>query len=141
MEYLNHNDFVLTQQDGENGEKIFIGGGYTIDSFLLQNDTPVMTTFNNIDDKFTGGKQVSSPFENLAVPAGLFFINQKMPKHNYKEKNGYNNMLTDDIHDKLFDLINYDNKQKQLNKKKITKKNTNYLIKHKKTFKNKNKLN
>lgn len=142
-EYMTHDDFVLTQQEGENGEKIFVGGGYTIDSYLLKTDTPVMTTFNNNYDNdddqdnennLVGGKQVSSPFENLAVPAGLFFINQKSPKHNYHEKTGNYNMISDDIHDKLFDLINYDKKKHSTNKKR-SKKNI-IKTKLKKTYKN-----
>ena len=71
-------EFVLMRKIGDNGEPEFLSGGYKIKSSLLQGDMPALTTFNN--GQQNGGK-VSSPFENLAVPAGLFYINQRIPKN------------------------------------------------------------
>ena len=71
-------DFVFTKaNDPETGGSIIVGGGYKVKSFFLQGGIPAMTTLNKPDQN--GGK-VSSPFENLAVPAGLFYINQRVPK-------------------------------------------------------------
>jgi hypothetical protein len=126
---MNIDDFVLTKTIDETGKEIIVGGGYKVDSFLLQNGFVPMQTYNT--DTQTGGK-VSSPFENLAVPAGLFYINQKIPKQHDKEKN-YDTphfMLPDDIHDKLFALIQFNG-----NKKRKTKK-VNINNKNKKTRKN-----
>ena len=39
-----------------------------------------MTTLN--EDREQDGGKVSSPFENLAVPAGLFYINTRIKKNN-----------------------------------------------------------
>ena len=115
---MNIDDFVLTKTIDESGKEIILGGGYKIDSFLLQNGNLPMQTYN--DGSQSGGK-VSSPFENLAVPAGLFYINQKVPKMNSKDKN-YDTphyMLPDDIHEKLFSLIQMDNKRKRKTKKHL----------------------
>lgn len=123
---LKDDDFVLTRKIGENGDVTFVGGGYTVESFLLEKDISPMSTLNS-DLKQNGGK-VSSPFENLAVPAGLFFINQKIPKkmHNENDNNLYKNheTISDDVMDKLFGLANNDNKKRKATRKHSAKINT-----------------
>jgi hypothetical protein len=123
---LKDDDFVLTRKIGENGDVTFVGGGYTVESFLLEKDISPMSTLNS-DLKQNGGK-VSSPFENLAVPAGLFFINQKIPKkmHNENDNNLYKNheTISDDVMDKLFGLANNDNKKRKATRKRTDKPNT-----------------
>ena len=96
------NEFVFTQIQNPDGSKSIVGGGYKVKSFFLKDNIPIMATLNESDQ--TGGK-VSSPFENLAVPAGLFYINRKM--------------LSDDIMDKLFGLVEIDKKQKRKTRKYI----------------------
>lgn len=120
IELFESNDFVFTQdQDGN-----IIGGGYKINSKLLQQGLPVMTTFNN-EQQFGG--QVSSSFENLAVPAGLFYVNMRIPN---KTQNQYkpHETISDDIFDKLYSLI-------EVNKIKNKKKNTRRINKLTKTNK------
>ena len=65
-------------------------------------------------------------FENLAVPAGLFYINQRVPKvdldtdkkdHHYKQ----HEMLSDDMVDKLFGLVEADKKRKRTTRKQFGK--------------------
>jgi hypothetical protein len=130
-ELLGKDDFVLTRTINGDGETQFVGGGYKVNSFFLQGGTPIMTTYNNSSSDQSGGK-VSSPFENLAVPAGLFFINQRIPK-NYldedittdKKYNAYtkHETVSDDMIDKLFGLVDADKKRKRKTKKHIEKSN------------------
>lgn len=125
--YMDNSEFVFTQMIDENGNKIVVGGGYKIDSYFLKEGQPIMTT-HNIDleniSKQEGGKNVSSPFENLAVPAGIFYVNQKVPKLSTAEThyNENHNMLPEDIYDKLLSLV------QQTPKKKNTRKNKKNLI-------------
>jgi hypothetical protein len=125
-ELFGGDDFVFTRaMDTETGETRFVGGGYKVNSFFLQSGIPAMTTLNTHEQ--TGGKQVSSPFENLAVPAGLFYINQRIPKndmdvdithgHYYKQ----HNTISDDIIDKLFGLVDADKKRQRKTRKHIGK--------------------
>ena len=110
-------DFVFMERTNEDGKKEIIGGGYKINSLFLQDGIPALTTFNTQDQN--GGK-VSSPFENLAVPAGLFYINQPITKNpTNKEEQYYKNHepISDDIMDKLFGLVEYDKKQKRKTRK------------------------
>ena len=119
---FNGGDFVFKRMiDEKTGESTIVGGGYKINSFFLQGGIPAMTTLNSSDQ--TGGK-VSSPFENLAVPAGLFYINQRVPKNDlYKPEHHYkeHEMLSDDMIDKLFGLVEADNKKKRKTRKHINK--------------------
>ncbi len=119
-ELFEGDEFVFTQRTTEDGQKEIIGGGYKVKSFFLQNDIPALTTFNSGEQN--GGK-VSSPFENLAVPAGLFYINQKIPKHQLNKRNHYttHEMMSDDMMDKLFKLVEHDNKKKRKTRKQNDK--------------------
>ena len=136
IKYFDTDDFVLTTDENNK----FLGGGFKIDSFFLENNMSPMTTYNspdaNIDSKI-GGK-VSSPFENLAVPAGLFYINQKVPKRkdedqrpDDKDQYKQHNMAPDDLIDKLFGLVEMDKKRKRK-----TRRQTNILTKNKRTRRN-----
>jgi hypothetical protein len=112
---LNENEFVLLRKLTDDGKTEFVGGGYKVNSFLLEKNISPMNTINNSTQN--GGK-VSSPFENLAVPAGLFFINQKIPKQMYNDNNNNNlyknhETISDDVMDKLFGLANNDNKKRK----------------------------
>lgn len=123
---FNNEDFVLMRKKNEDGTEEIIGGGYKIESFFMENGKPILTTFNDKDgkEKQHGGK-VSSPFESLAVPAGLFYINQRVPTNKKgKEKEHYyenHEVISDDIMDKLFGLIKYNNKQQSKTRKQRIK--------------------
>ena len=120
-EYFSGNDFVFTKNsDG------IVGGGYKVDSFLLEG----MTTYNHTDQ--TGGK-ATSPFENLAVPAGLFYVNMRAPKNEFDKKTHHyeeHKMLSDDVFDKLFGLVEVDKKRKRKTRKHDNKHNNKHDNKH-----------
>jgi len=146
-------EFVMTNQINEGGKSEFVGGGYKVESFLLNNGMSPMTTINNVsknqqqddDNQQKGGKKVSSPFENLAVPAGLFFINQRATKKsdNYdndkKRKDNFNHYkphetASDDLMDKLFSLVEVDKKRKRKTKKHLGNKAPNKKTRGKRTL-------
>lgn len=137
---LGSDDFVFTQKVNEDGETEFIGGGYKVNSFFLNNGKSPMVTINNEKNNQDGGK-VSTPFENLAVPAGIFYINQRITKTNTDnkvyntDKYKHHEMLSDEIYDKLFNLVEVDKKRKRKTRKNIK----NYLlnINKNKTYKHK----
>ena len=130
-------DFVFTRNiDPKTGDSIIIGGGYKVNSFFLKDGMPIITTFNNLEQS-GGSDKVSSFFENLAVPAGLFYINQQHPKdyvHNEKDKTKYNynkhETISDDMIDKLFGLIEVNKKQQRKTRKHVGKSKNNKTRKH-----------
>lgn len=122
------NEFVFTQKmNPETGNYTIVGGGYTIDSTLLSLGIPIMETRNLSNQTQSGGK-VSSAFDNLAVPAGLFYINQRNYKNDLetdKKDNHYkeHEIISDDMIEKLFGLIDADKKRQRKTKKNIGKNN------------------
>jgi len=112
--FFGGDEFVFTQD--QNGG--IVGGGYKIKSSFLQGGKSIMTTLNNREQD--GGK-VSSPFENLAVPAGLFYVNMRIPKKELEREHEQNfkghETISDDIIDKLYSLVEVDNKRKRKTRK------------------------
>jgi len=138
MSILNHNDLIFYKQDGQ-----IISGGYSLNSALLKNGISPMQTMNTLEQTKTGGtnkvQKVSEMFTNFAVPAGLYLMNPTNNTKPDKPKGHYDThhtMLSDDIYDKLFKLVQPDettkkytktkkhvkHQDKQNNKQKYTKK-------------------
>jgi hypothetical protein len=120
---LGHDD-LLFYKEQHGGNDIIMSGGYSVDSFLLKEGLSPMQTFSSLESGQSGGKQsegkqVSSIFENLAVPAGLFYINQK-PTHdaysNNKRKCMDHKMLPDNIFDEFIKMIEIDKHKKRQRK-------------------------
>ena len=130
---LNSNDLVFYQEGGN-----VMSGGYKLNSIFLQNGVSPMQTNNiNNEKKRQKGlesdsgsekspsldKEVSSLFNDLVIPVGLFFNNSKMfpenkvPFKQYEE----HTMLSDDIFDKLFKMVEYDSKKNKFSKTKKMK--------------------
>ena len=124
VNFFGGHELVVTKDSEGN----IIGGGYKIDSFFLNGDMPVMTTYNS-GEQIGSDCNVSSPFENLAVPAGLFYVNTKISKKNvditHSEQINGHKMAPDEMMDKLFALIEHDKKRKRKTKKhNLKQKNT-----------------
>ena len=133
-ELMEPNDFIFHSND----EGVITGGGYTINSLFLQEGGRPMKTMNqnNINIKSDKNAEIKKGvfdlFDNLAVPAGLFYANPKLSKNEYDIETYKNHdMIPDDIHDKLFALIEVDKKNKRKTKKQVNK------INNKKTKRNK----
>ena len=117
-----------------------MSGGYLIDSILLKQGISPITTINHQEGgkNSNSDKRVSSIFENLAVPAGLLYIQSKgssMTNLNERKKQE-NIVLDDEIHDELFKSIEVAfNARKKKNTKKQNNKNKNKNNKSKKLVK------
>jgi len=121
IEIFNTNDFVLTQKKDDDGKIKIVSGGYKINSSFLQDGTSIMTTINKGEQN---GGNVSSPFENLAVPAGLFYVNMRVPKKDFTENQQHykpHDTISDDIIDKLYSLVEVDKKRRRQTRKHHSK--------------------
>ena len=117
----------------ENNEGPIMSGGYLIDSIMLKNSIPPMTTYNyNHGGGSSDSDKVSSIFQHLAVPAGLFYTTERSPRMDACEFQS-TEPLSDDIHDRLFALVEITGKKNKAN----TKKHKTKLNKHKHSHKNK----
>jgi hypothetical protein len=141
---LSANDLIF-YKEGNN----IMSGGYSINSIFLKNGVSPMQTVNfrrkglesnskeESDSKKDSSKNsISSLFEDLAIPAGLYFNNTKLfpenkiPYQEYEE----HTMLPDDIFDKLFKMVEYEPSVNKQNKYKKTRKGLNGLGLSKKGF-------
>jgi hypothetical protein len=108
-------DDFLFYKDGD----VIMSGGYSIDSLLLKEGISPMQTFNSLENNNQmGGNKASNIFENLAVPAGLLYINKKnigsySSLSDYKETK----MLPDNIFDEFMSMIEMDKRKRKKTRK------------------------
>lgn len=113
---FSRDDLIFYNEDGK-----IKSGGYSVESALLQHNMYQGTPSQE------GGKRISTPFENLTVPVGVYYLSQKFPKSDegvhYKE----HTPISDDLYDKLFELASFQKaKSARKTKKRLhgKKKNT-----------------
>ena len=116
-------DDLLFYKEHQGGNDIIMSGGYSVDSYLLKNGISPMQTNNTLESSQLGGSKLgemktSSIFKNLAVPAGLFFLNQKASHNNYgnRTKSMDHKMLPDNIFDEFMKMIEVDKHKKRQRK-------------------------
>ena len=124
--YMDNSELVFYKE----GNKV-MSAGFSIDSLLLKKGGSIMTSKNNIIGG--GGGQLSHLFQNLGVPAGISYIEMKQSggKHAYARDTEEPQILSDDIHAKLLDLVSVESTRKSKktrrhtvsDKKRTTKKN------------------
>ncbi len=132
MSVINNNELIFYQKDG-----VIMSGGYSLKSQLLKHGISPMQTLNTLEQtqSSNNGKQkVSDLFSNLAVPVGLFLLNKTKDftldldldlnrekedarlyasnKNMDKTMKSAHNVLSDDIYDKLFKMVQLDDTKK-----------------------------
>lgn len=117
IELFGGDDFIYSAGTGENGEPQIMAGGFKVGSYFLDAGIPAITTLNQ-EHQAGGSDKVSSPFEYLVVPAGIFYANPQNTKKENEKNIHYTNheTISDDLYDNLFALI-----QGKPNKKKKTR--------------------
>ena len=138
---MNVEDFVIMTQTGGKGDEEYISGGYKVDSFFLNGGMSPMMTMN-ISESYQEGGKVSSPFEYLAVPAGLYLTSQKKNKKIQSESESSSSPepskvepIEDTLYDKLLDLMNMnEEKKKHMSKTRRHKETSNSRHKTKRTI-------
>jgi hypothetical protein len=134
MSYIGADDLVFTNKDGIHS------GGFNVQAIMMKGGiSPIMTLNSNIQNGGALGK-VSSIFEGLAVPAYAYHNNyQSGGKYNYKtydnDSEDSDDIIDDDLHDKLLNLMRNQEPESKQNKKKNTRKS----IVNKKSVTKKNK--
>ena len=119
MSKINYNNYKPEFTDDDflfyKAGDVIMSGGYSIDSLLLKEGISPMQTFNSLENNNQmGGNKPSNIFENLAVPAGLLFINKKnigsySSLSDYKETK----MLPDNIFDEFMSMIEMDKRKRK----------------------------
>jgi hypothetical protein len=106
---LEDNDLVFNKIDGK-----IQSAGFSVNSILMQKGEPALFTRNS--GLQTGGGNVSDLFKDLAVPAGLAFFSRKQfggeEINNNRIINKNDEIISDDLHEKLLNMIELNDKNK-----------------------------
>ena len=90
-------DMVYNINDGK-----IMAGGYSVNSILLNDQRPAMYQKEGGKSK---NEKVSDRFKNLAVPAGLLYINESVSENAKINDAKINDaIINDDLYEKLLDL-------------------------------------
>lgn len=114
---FNRDDFVYLK----NGDTVE-SSGYKINSLLMNEKLPPMKTMNTDSQVAGGNRSVSSILNDLAVPAGLLLMQQKSLKQYENVNENSNQVVNDDLFDKLLKMAGPNNKNKKLTKRKLKSK-------------------
>lgn len=112
-------DLIITKNSSDET----ICGGFKVNNILLNTENPAIVTVNS---KKKPLNKVSSLFDDLAVPAGLLFIQDKLTPR-YSEKT--EKIIDNTLYDRLFNLAEINTKKQsrkrlKLNPKKGTRNKT-----------------
>jgi hypothetical protein len=154
MSVFNNNELIMYQQDGK-----IMSGGYTVNSILMNSGKSPLNTYHyggskslegkfNIDDndtnktdnEFKTDQNTNNMFKDLAVPIGIFYINNDYVRNEYdKMDSNYSkcDMLSDEIYDKLFELASFKQPKASKTNKATRKNGEQNLIKQNKNKKTK----
>ena len=91
------------------------GGGFKIESHLLNE------TMNNKDVQTGGNVNIVNSFKNLVVPAGLFYAQKKVQKNKSIHYEYKDEELTEELYDKLLNMVEPDSKKLHARKSKSKK--------------------
>jgi hypothetical protein len=103
-------------------------GGFSVKSIMMKAGMSPIMTVNN--EQMGGGNQVSDLFDNLVIPNWTLSYNNRLVGGKYKEvehneSDEEDDVVDDDLHDKLLELVKEHNIKMQKPKKKITRRMRN----------------
>ena len=79
-----------------------MAGGFKVDTIYGKDVSPI-TTLNSSNSQ--SGGSVGEIFADLAVPAGLLFMQQNYPSKYKFETISHENAISDSMHDKLLSMV------------------------------------
>jgi hypothetical protein len=126
-------DELIFTNDASKG---IYGGGFSVKSVMMKNGiSPIITL--NAPLQNGSGTNVSELFDNLVIPNWAYYLPEKITgggtnNKNYSEIDSDNDVVDDDLHDKLLDLVKPD--IKEMKKAKVSRKNVKKIM-NKKTRK------
>jgi len=116
MNYLDANDLVFTNDDTDGIHT----GGFSVNSIMLKNGISPIMTIN--DDQKGGSNLVSDMFNNLVVPNWSLSYNMSGGKYKDKDSDSEDDdVIDDDLHDKLLDLVKQHDVKSKQQKKRTTR--------------------
>jgi hypothetical protein len=116
LDYIGANELVFNN-DIEGG---IHSGGFSVKSIMMKAGMSPIMTINS--EQIGGGNQVSDLFNNIVIPNWALSYNNKIVGGKYKEvehsSDSEDDVINDDLHDKLLELVKeHETKMKKSNKK------------------------
>jgi hypothetical protein len=128
MSYIGANEFVFNN-DTEGG---IHSGGFSVNSIMMKGGiSPIMTLNDSIAQK-GGANTVSDLFNDLVVPNWVLSYptiyggggtDYRGGESDYEYESDEDDVIDDDIHERLLNLVKQDDDKIQNKKKRATKKN------------------
>ncbi len=112
---LGADDLVYAKGDGKT-----IAGGFSVDSIMMKMGISPITTINS-GDQTGGGDDVASIFKNLVIPNWALSYNTMSGGKRMEDIEDDDEVIDDDLHDRLLDLVK-EHDIKKAKKKRITRK-------------------
>jgi len=94
---MNDLDMIYNINDGK-----IMAGGYSVNSILLNDQKPAL--YNQTQTGGKGTHKVSDRFKNLAVPAGLLYINDAAAINDANINDDSDAIINDELYEKLLHL-------------------------------------
>ena len=121
-------------------------GGFSVKSIMMKAGMSPIMTSNGLNIQVGGNKldnpKVSDLFSDLVVPNWTLSYNNRIvggkykePQHN--ESDSEDEVVNDDLHDRLLELVKQHDTKTKVTKKKTTRRNNKQIAKKSKTKRNK----
>jgi hypothetical protein len=128
MSYIGANEFVFNN-DKESG---IHSGGFSVNSIMMKAGISPIMTLNDSAAQKGGAKNVSDLFNDLVVPNWVLSnpiiyggggTDYRGGESDYEYESGEDDVIDDDIHERLLNLVKQDDDKMKNKKKRATKKN------------------
>lgn len=125
-------DELIFTNDPSNG---IYSGGFSINSIMMKNGiSPIITLNSPLQLQDGGANNVSDLFDNIVIPNWAYYLPDKMSGGtSYKSKefdsDSEDDVIDNDLHDKLLDLVKPD--IKEMKNTKSSRKNVKRIMKKK----------
>jgi hypothetical protein len=123
LDYIGADELVFNNEV----DKGIHSGGFSVQSIMMKSNMSPIMTLNN-PDSIGGGNKVSDLFNDLVVPNWALSYNNRIVGGKYKEveydddTESDDDVIHDDLHEKLLDLVKEHNAMTKSSKKRMTRK-------------------
>ena len=123
LDYIGPHELVFNK-DIDQG---IYSGGFSVQSIMMKSNMSPIMTFNS-PDSMIGGNKVSDLFNDLVVPNWVLSYNNrivgggKYKEVNHDDTESDDEVIQDDLHEKLLDLVKQHNAMSKPTKKRMTRK-------------------
>lgn len=120
IDYIGADELVFNNDTKEG----IYSGGFNVNSIMMKAGMSPIMTINN--EQIGGGEKVSDLFNNLVIPNWTLSYNNRIVGGKYKEvehdESDDDDVIDDDLHEKLLDLVKEHETKTKTIKKKMTRK-------------------